>query len=498
MTSNGQSPYICKSCHKEWSTNYCPECQASIDRTVLQILEIPSNQQNNSRNIEQKKSHFQGHTDKSSVKALAIDSKGLLERPDLKPELKAHGIASIGMGLLHFFIPALAWQWGVVLILGGLLCLICRSRFVFLIQGTILIAMGIWNIILQISAISVSGYSKIWVYIGLSLITSGGRTIQLAWQAKFSDQFLISHLDELHTTEAQIKALLATINRARRFDIKKGLLIKLADYGQEAQSAVPDLDAMLNAKRVADALKVWCHYTIAYIENDLEKGALKITNILLKKRKRFGNSEPEEKALNESIDALAKLGRIGLTELLHILENTKNPWEMRTKSLNALADNWTDLEDTGLAGLLHILKDDKNSSDMHDECIKAIIEKIDHVIKSDLRAETFVLLVQGISQEVPVLVQKEARKALSLLINNENTSWIDWWKRSRYLLCEQPEKLQRADRIVCKHIERRCNECGRKYQLVDYRDNVKICCLDCNSPLPNINDALIEFESLNS
>jgi uncharacterized membrane protein HdeD (DUF308 family) len=51
------------------------------------------------------------------------------------------------MGVLHFFIPLFAAQWGVVLIVLGILSLIITHRGMFIALGGALILVGLMNLV---------------------------------------------------------------------------------------------------------------------------------------------------------------------------------------------------------------------------------------------------------------------------------------------------------------------------------------------------------------
>jgi hypothetical protein len=51
------------------------------------------------------------------------------------------------MGVLHFFIPLFAAQWGVVLIVLGILSLIITHRGMFIALGGALILFGLMNLV---------------------------------------------------------------------------------------------------------------------------------------------------------------------------------------------------------------------------------------------------------------------------------------------------------------------------------------------------------------
>ena len=64
-----------------------------------------------------------------------------------KQDIMGWGFGLVIMGILHFFIPALADAWGVVLVAMGILCLAVQHRGVYIMIGIGLMAIGLLNLV---------------------------------------------------------------------------------------------------------------------------------------------------------------------------------------------------------------------------------------------------------------------------------------------------------------------------------------------------------------
>lgn len=64
----------------------------------------------------------------------------------MEEDLRSWGIGLIVMGGLHFVIPFLATEWGMILIPMGLMSLFIKRRGMFIVIGLSLIIVGLLNI----------------------------------------------------------------------------------------------------------------------------------------------------------------------------------------------------------------------------------------------------------------------------------------------------------------------------------------------------------------
>jgi hypothetical protein len=71
------------------------------------------------------------------------EKKGL----NAKQDIMGWGFGLVIMGILHFFIPALAEVWGVVLVAMGILCLAVQHRGVYIMIGIGLMVIGLLNLV---------------------------------------------------------------------------------------------------------------------------------------------------------------------------------------------------------------------------------------------------------------------------------------------------------------------------------------------------------------
>jgi len=65
----------------------------------------------------------------------------------MSEEIQGWGIGFLFLGFLHFVVPLLSPEWGVILIISGILLLVIRHRGMFIVLGVSLILVGILNII---------------------------------------------------------------------------------------------------------------------------------------------------------------------------------------------------------------------------------------------------------------------------------------------------------------------------------------------------------------
>lgn len=69
------------------------------------------------------------------------------KRLNAKEDIMGWGFGLMIMGILHFFIPALAEAWGVVLVAMGIFCLAVQHRGVYIMIGIGLMAIGLLNLV---------------------------------------------------------------------------------------------------------------------------------------------------------------------------------------------------------------------------------------------------------------------------------------------------------------------------------------------------------------
>ncbi|MGD2125640.1 MAG: hypothetical protein PVG99_06135 [Desulfobacteraceae bacterium] len=91
----------------------------------------------------------QGALEASEEETGAIEGERPPERtvPDMKKELRNWGIGLIVLGAIHLFVKFLASAWGVVIIAIGILNLFVPKRGMFILNGIVLLFVGIMNIV---------------------------------------------------------------------------------------------------------------------------------------------------------------------------------------------------------------------------------------------------------------------------------------------------------------------------------------------------------------
>jgi hypothetical protein len=107
---------------------------------------------------------------------------------NVKKDIKGWGVGLTIMGIMHFFIPALAGVWGVALVTMGILCLMVQHRSIYIVIGLGLIAIGLLNFI---AGIEMDG--KFWAMYGV---------FQIYWGIKELIKFgKCRKIDPLETSE---------------------------------------------------------------------------------------------------------------------------------------------------------------------------------------------------------------------------------------------------------------------------------------------------------
>ncbi len=82
-----------------------------------------------------------------------------LSMEDVKDDLRNTGIGQIMIGVLSFFLSQIFDSvWGVVLVGLGIINLFVKNRIMFIVNGIVLIAVGIFNIINVINSINGSWF----------------------------------------------------------------------------------------------------------------------------------------------------------------------------------------------------------------------------------------------------------------------------------------------------------------------------------------------------
>jgi hypothetical protein len=109
-----------------------------------------------------------------------IDGWGPPKKPgNLKKDLQIWGIGSIVMGVISIiFSRFLDPFWGIFLIVLGVLNLLIRHRAMFIVNGLSLLAVGALNILTSIAGFSTSGFSTVWLSLGIFQIIWGIQEIR--------------------------------------------------------------------------------------------------------------------------------------------------------------------------------------------------------------------------------------------------------------------------------------------------------------------------------
>lgn len=107
-----------------------------------------------------------------------------LSMEDVKDDLRNTGIGQIMIGVLSFFLSQIFDSiWGVILVGLGIINLFVKNRIMFIINGIVLIAVGIFNIINVINSINGS-----WFLYGVLQIFWGFAEIKKYGKVKIQNQ----------------------------------------------------------------------------------------------------------------------------------------------------------------------------------------------------------------------------------------------------------------------------------------------------------------------
>jgi len=269
----------------------------------------------------------------------------LRSRVDVTPVLWHRGTGMIVMGVVHLIVPGLAWQAAIPLILIGVLNIVLPIRGMFILNGLLLLGIGILN--------ALSGWdvgSVFWKYFG---IIQGGWGLEEIGafhvnRPTFSRSALDDHLASLSDPKARAEFLLGVFSQRRQFDIRRGVLNRLADMGEQAACAAPTLKLFLSASSVPLAVKVWIHCTISQVEGSVDDHSRAIATIL-KEHAYFGEGCADDNAPQKAAtDALVSMGEHGHRALLSIASDPKCRAEARAVAIETLGTQIGNIKDLAL------------------------------------------------------------------------------------------------------------------------------------------------------
>lgn len=269
----------------------------------------------------------------------------LRSRVNVSPVLWHRGTGMIVMGVLHLGVPGLAWQAAIPLIFIGFLNIVLPVRGMFILNGLLLLGIGILN--------ALSGWGSdnvLWKYFG---IAQGGWGVEEMGafhvnRPRFSPSALNDHISRLADPKARAEFLIGVFCQRRQFDIRRGILNRLADMGEEGACVAPTLRLFLVASSVPLAVKVWIHHTLSVLEGSMDDHSRGIATIL-KEHAHFGEGSGDDNAPQKAAtDALVSMGEHGLRALLSITSDPECRAEARAIAIEALGKQMGDIKDPAM------------------------------------------------------------------------------------------------------------------------------------------------------
>lgn len=112
---------------------------------------------------------------------------------DMTKDIRGWGAGLTIMGIMHFFVPALAPAWGVALLVMGVLCLAVQHRGIYIMIGMGLMAIGVLNFLGGVGM-----ESKFWSFYGV---------FQIYWGIKELFKFRKCRKIEIRETSGELKLL---------------------------------------------------------------------------------------------------------------------------------------------------------------------------------------------------------------------------------------------------------------------------------------------------
>ena len=182
--------------------------------------------------------------------------------------LQGRGVAMIALGIAHIVVPQLAWQFGIPLIAAGILNIIFPKRGMFLLNGFILIIVGVWNIFLFIEG----GAHVIWKWIAFFQCSGGAEEMGQFFKNRplFDASQFDAILDNIADNRQKSEYLLKVIKDYKRSDIRREALRRLADIGKDASFAVDELQQISLKRSISPVTKCWFHYALAVLSDQKE------------------------------------------------------------------------------------------------------------------------------------------------------------------------------------------------------------------------------------
>lgn len=179
--------------------------------------------------------------------------------------IRYRGGILLALALLHVLVPQLEVLAAIPLTAAGILNVAWPSRAMFILNGLLLIALGVWNAL-------GSGFdtSSVWGLAAVVQWAAGAEELGLflRYRPTFRAKDLEPVLEQIESEQEQIDFMVESLRSHRNFEIRRTLIKKLASMGSDTSRGIALLTKLLKSGWTSPALKCWIHYALARIQGD--------------------------------------------------------------------------------------------------------------------------------------------------------------------------------------------------------------------------------------